>query len=205
MASNKNIFFATNPAHTIDALWQVILSSKIPLQDILIFLPSRRAIRATEKILVQNFNDAVILPELVALGEGIEDQDEEEAPDTISNTERVVILSKLLSANKHIGNIATALPIAHDLVRMTDYLENEGINVAGINWSEIIDEKYAKHFQDKAKILQILSDNIDAITHGLPTTTAKRNADIRAWIPYIKSKNCKYKLVMALFSARVSS
>ena len=199
MALNKNIFFPTNPAHTLDALWQIIDTSNVALDEILIFLPSRRAIRSAEKMLVEKFGGAVILPEMVALGEGVEDQDftdSENIQDTISNTERVVVLAKLLSADDHIKNISTALPIAHDLVRMTDYLENEGIDITEIDWSEIIGEQYAKHFHDKAKILQILSDNAFAITHGLATTTAKRNADIRAWIPYITSPDFRYKLVI---------
>lgn len=196
MASNKNIFFATNPAHTTDALWQIISSSNVPLQDMLIFLPSRRAIRATEKMLVEKFGGAVILPELVALGEGIEDEEDtpQQTIDTISNIERIVILSKLLSIDENIKNISTALPIARDLIRMTDYLENEGINISDIKWYEIIDEKYATHFRDKAKILQILSAN--DIACGKQTITAKRNADIRNWIPYIESTTCKYKLII---------
>jgi len=199
LASNKNIFYATNPAHMLDALWKVISLSNIPLQDILIFLPSRRAIRATEKMILQKHGDAVILPELVALGEGVED--DEFAPsittdDTISNLERIVVLAKLLSGDEHIKNISTALPIARDFIRMTDYFENEGIDVSKINWADIVDEKYATHFQNKAKILQILSDNMNAITQERVTTTAKRNADIRAWIPYIQSKSFPYKLVI---------
>ena len=198
MASNKNIFVATNPACTPDALWKIMSSSNVPLQDMLIFLPSRRTIRTVEKMLVEKFGGAVVLPGLVALGEGVEDQDDEsdQTSDTISNTQRIVILSKLLSADDNIKNISTALPIARDLVRMADYLENEGVDVFDINWSSIIDEKYAKHFRDKAKILQILSDNKFVITHGKQTTTAKRNTDIRAWIPYIESPTCKYKLVI---------
>lgn len=197
MASNKNIFFATNPAHTLDALWQIISSSNIALQDILIFLPSRRAIRSAEQMIVQKCGGATILPELVALGEGLEeDENNITLNDTISNTERIVILSKLLSVDDHIRNISTALPIARDLIRMTDYLENEGIDISDIDWSDIIDEKYAKHFQDKAKILKILSDNTSAIAGDRMTESAKRNADIRAWVPYIESENCKYKLII---------
>ena len=132
------------------------------------------------------------------MGEGVDDteSDDDDTPDTISNTERIVILSKLLSVDKHIGNIATALPIARDLIRMTDYMENEGVDISDIKWDEIIDDKYATHFQDKAKILQILSDNKLIITNGKQTTTAKRNADIRAWISYIKSPEFKYKMVI---------
>ena len=200
MASNKNIFFPTNPAHTLDALWHIISSSNVPLSDILIFLPSRRAIRSVEQMLAQKNGGAVMLPELIALGEGVDEFELETSEitddDTISNTERIVILAKLLSADKHIGNIATALPIARDLVRMTDYCENEGIKISDIDWENIIGEQYATHFHDKAKILQILSDNNAAITNGKQTVSAKRNADIRAWVPYINSQNFPYKLVI---------
>ena len=198
MASNKNIFAPTNPAHTLDALWKIIDASDVALENTLIFLPSRRAVRSVEQMLVQKYGHAIILPHMVALGEGVDESDEYEiaTPDTISNTERVVILAKLLSADKHIGNISTALPIAHDLVRMTDYLENEGIDVANINWTELVDEKYAEHFRGKAHILKILSENMSAITHGRPTTTARRNADIRAWVPFLESHTKKYQSVI---------
>ena len=107
MASNKNIFAPTNPAHTLDALWKIIDASDAALENTLIFLPSRRAVRSVEQMLVQKYGHAIILPHMVALGEGVDESDEYEiaTPDTISNIERVVILAKLLSADKHIGNI----------------------------------------------------------------------------------------------------
>lgn len=198
MASNKNIFFATNPAHITDALWHLIDTSGVALQDILIFLPSRRAIRTVEKMLVKKHGHAVILPHLVPLGTGVDDADEYEPskPDIISNTERVVLLARLLSADKNIKNISTALPIARDLIRMTDYLENEGIDFSTIDWADSVDEKYAEHFQDKAKILSILSEQMPAIIGHRQTTTQMRNADIRAWIDVLNKENCRYKLVV---------
>ena len=198
MASNKNLFAPTNPAHTADALWHIISTSGVALSDILIFLPSRRAVRSVEQMLVQKYGHAIILPHMVALGEGVDEAEEYEpaTEDTVSNTERVVILAKLLSEDKNIGNIATALPVARDLVRMTDYLENEGIDVATINWSELVDENFAEHFQKKAKILNILSAAMPQITAHRLTTTAKRNADIREWIPFLQSPNCRYKLAI---------
>lgn len=197
MALNKNIFFPTNPAHTTDALWQIISDANVPLRDILIFLPSRRAVRTVEKMLVKKYGHAVILPHMVALGTGVDETEEYEptTDNTISNTERIVILAKLLSMDANIGNISTALPIAHDLVRMTDYMENEGIDISTIDWTTLIDDKYAEHFHGKARILKILSENMPSITHGRITTTAKRNADIRAWIPFLQN-NDKYKLVI---------
>lgn len=198
MVSNKNIFAATNPAHILDALWKIISASNVPLENTIIFLPSRRAVRSVEQMLVHQYGHAIILPHLVALGEGVDETDEYEIaePDTISNTERIIILAKLLSMDANIGNISTALPIAHDLVRMTDYLENEGVDITTINWTDLVGEKYAEHFRGKAKILKILSDNMSAISHNRPTTTNKRNADIRAWIPVIQSQTRKYKSVI---------
>lgn len=182
----------------LDALLETINASGVALQNILIFLPSRRAVRSVEQMLVQKYGHAIILPHLVALGEGVDEADEFEPTQqkTVSNTERVVILAKLLSADNNIGNITTALSVAHDLVRLTDYLENEGIDVSQINWSELVDDNFAEHFRSKARILQILSQNANAITHGLPTTTAARNADIRAWIDFLKNPDCKYKSVI---------
>ncbi len=198
MASNKNIFYATNPGHMLDALWQTICESGVALSNILIFLPSRRAVRSVEQMLVAKNGGAVILPHLVALGAGVDESEEYEpaTPNTISNTERVVILARLLSADESIGNITAALPVAHDLVRLTDYLENEGIDVAQTDWTELVDDRFAEHFKGKARILQILSQNIPAITHGLPTTTQQRNADIRAWIDFLEKNDSKYKLVI---------
>ena len=158
MVSNKNIFYATNPARISDALWHVLAQSGIDLRNMLIFLPSRRAVRTVEKMIAARCGGVAILPTLVALGEGVDDIDDDtsDAADIITNTERVVVLSKLLAADSNVGNLTTALSVAHDLVRMQDYLENEGVDVSEINWIEIVDEKYARHFQNKAKILNIL-------------------------------------------------
>lgn len=198
MASNKNIFFATNPAHITEALWKTLEATNVALSDTLIFLPSRRAVRVIEKLLVKKCGHAIILPHMVALGEGLDESEEYDFTEanTISDTERVIILAKLLSENQHIKNISTALPIAHDLVRMTDYLENEGIDISTINWTDLIDERFAEHFQDKANILNILSENMPAITQNRMTVAAKRNSDIRAWIPFLQSPTCKYKSVI---------
>ncbi len=186
---NNNIFNVSNPKYILDALWNMIQPYSQNFSDVLIFLPSRRAVRGVERMIVDKIGHAVILPNLVPLGTGTEnDEYEEFIPDTVSNQERVIILSKLLSADANIKNIATALPIAHDFIRMQDYLENEGINICDINWSDLIDGKYAEHFQNKARILDILKQ----LSNDKLTVSAKRNLDIRAW------KNCldKYKLVI---------
>lgn len=178
-----------------DALMWLMDSSGVDLQDMLIFLPSRRAVRSVEMALVNRVGRALILPHLVALGEGV---DEIEADsdgtdnDVVSNLERVVVAARLLTADANIKNLSTALPIAHDLVRMCDYMENEGVKPTDIDWMNLVDEKYATHFQDKAKMLNIMASVMGEIGSGRVTSVQKRNADIRAWTGILD----KYKLVI---------
>ena len=187
--SNNNVFNVSNPAYTLDALWFMLAPYADDLSNVLIFLPSRRAIRSVERMIVDKIGHAVVLPELVPLGTGVDDIEEEEIDlDIVSNMERVIVLAKLLSADANVKNISTALPIAHDFIRMQDYLENEGVNIQDINWSDLIDEKYATHFQNKARILDILKQ----LPNDKLTQTQKRNRDIRLWIKELD----KYKSVI---------
>lgn len=182
---NKNIFNVSNPMKMLDALWGLIAQYSNDFSDVLIFLPSRRAIRSAEKMIVEKIGHATILPNLVPLGDG-SDEDTYEYPDTISNRERVIVLSKLLSMDANVKNIATALPLARDFIRMQDYLENEGVKITDINWSALIDNKYANHFQNKARILDIIKQLDD----NRLTITQKRNAEIRAWKKHLHKYKC---------------
>ena len=176
--------------HILDALWGMIEIYKNDFSEVLIFLPSRRAVRGVERMIVDRLGHATILPNLIPLGTGVYDTDEndEAGDDVISNQERVVVLAKLLSADANIGNIATGLPIARDFIRMQDYLNNEGVDIRDINWSDLIDEKYSHHFQNKARILDILKQ----LPNDRLTVTQQRNNDIRAWIKKLN----EYKLVI---------
>ena len=189
MVSNNNVFNVSNPAFILNALWSFISQYSDDFSRVLIFLPSRRAVRSVEKMIVDKIGHAVILPNLVPLGTGLEDGEETDLlSDTISNQERIIILSKLLSGDACVKNISTALPVARDFIRMQDYLENEGVDIQNINWSSLIDDKYAIHFQNKAKILDILKK----LPNDKITQTAKRNQDIRLWIKNLD----KYDLVI---------
>jgi inactivated superfamily I helicase len=192
---NNNVFYPTNPAKMLDALWRIVQESGVDVADMLIFLPSRRAVRSVERLIVEKSGGVALLPKLIALGEGVADEDTDDEiidDDIISKTERVAILAKLLAADANIGNLTTALPVAHDLVRMQDYMENEGVNPKDVNWIDLVDEKYATHFQNKAKILSILSNFMDLYANGRLTSTQVRNRDIRAWENVLD----KYKLVV---------
>ena len=180
-----------------DALWMIMQQSGVDVADMLIFLPSRRAVRTVEKMIVEKSGGVAVLPTLVALGEGADEYDDDTLEQgVIPNVERVAVLARLLAADANVGNLATALDVAHDLVRMQDYLENEGIDAGNIDWENLVGEKYAAHFQSKAKILGILSRVMDVCANGRITGVAARNRDIRAWKNYLD----KYKLVIVCAS-----
>lgn len=161
----------------LDALWGQIAQYSDDFSHVLIFLPSRRAIRSVEKMIVDKIGHAVVLPDLIPLGDGIDD-DDTVYNDVISDNERIIILAKLLSADANVKNIATALPMACDFIRMQDYMENDGVKITDINWADIIDDKYATHFQNKARILDILKQ----LPNDVLTKTQKRNIGIYSWI-----------------------
>lgn len=179
MILNKNLFCASNPAMLCEALWY-FLSGRDFANDV-IFLPSRRAIRAVEKFVAQRCGGSVLLPQLVALGES-DEEDENPIADAwvVSNQERVLVLAKLLSAAEG-QSIASVLPVARNLVQMQDYIENENQKPQSVNWLELVDEKFANHFQKKAQFLSLADNVLPTIFPGKITSAQKRNADIRAW------------------------
>ena len=231
MKKFENIFCASNPAKLSEALWQVMAhvgaNNYSPLQrsesgkpfdfsDDIIFLPSRRAVRTVEKMIVEKADvGAVLLPRLVALGEAAYDEDDDEEFDTadghdepaprraigaatpaagagvVSNLERVVVLAKMLAAQSG-GGLGGTMPIAKDLVRMMDYLGNEQLTINNeqrtIDFSSLVDERYAVHFQEKAKFLDLAQNALPLVFPGRETETQKRNKDILSWIDYLRKQ-----------------
>ena len=197
MVSNKNIFCVSNPAKILDGLWRIISDSGIDLTDVLIFLPNRRAVRSAEKMIVDKVGHASLLPRLVPLGEALEDIDsDEEKFGTVSTLERVVATAYLLASIPTIKNISNALPVARTLITMQDYLENSSVDIADIDWNTLVDDKYAKHFQDKAQILSVLSRVQNDIFDNRDTETKRRNYDVYAWRDYVKNMDANKSLVV---------
>ncbi|MCQ2574723.1 MAG: PD-(D/E)XK nuclease family protein [Alphaproteobacteria bacterium] len=173
---NNNIFNVSNPVHMIDALWQFIEPHKEDLSKVLVFLPSVRAIKNIERTIIAK-TGKYALPKLVLLGSSVENCEETKELNIISNIERVILLAKILSVDTSIKNISMSLPIAHELVRMQDYLKNEGVDLCSINWSDLIGDDYSKHFQNKAKILDIVKQ----LPTDKITALEKKNAETLAW------------------------
>lgn len=197
MESNKNIFCVSNPARIMDGLWRVMTESGVNIPDILIFVPSRRAARSVEKMIVEKSGGAAILPHIVPLGEGVEEfQDEENYDDTVSELERVVATAYMIAALPNVRNMTAALPIARTLVTMQDYLENSGIDIADIDWESLVDDKYARHFRDKAELLNIISRVSNDVFSGRDTDVKRRNHDAYAWCEYVKNMDAQKSLVI---------
>ncbi|MBO4672401.1 MAG: PD-(D/E)XK nuclease family protein [Alphaproteobacteria bacterium] len=194
MASNNNIFCVSNPSKIMDGLWQVITRSGVDLSDVLIFLPSRRAVRSAEKFIAEKMGGATILPRIVALGEGTE-QDEESVV-VVSELERVVAASYILSGLPSVRSISAALPIARALITMQDYLENSGLDIADIDWNSLVDEKFARHFKDKAEILSVLARVQSGVFNGRITETKNMNNVARRWCDYVKQMDATKSLVV---------
>lgn len=196
MESNSNIFCVSNPAKILDGLWRVMTESGIPIPNILLFVPSRRAARSVEKMIAEKSGGAAILPRIVPLGEGVDDIIDEDYPGTVSELERVVTVAYLISGLPNVQNISTALPIARTLITMQDYLENSGIDISDIDWKNLVDEKYARHFQDKAELLNILARASNEIFAGRETEIKRRNRDAYAWCDYVKKMPVNDSLIV---------
>lgn len=196
MESNKNIFCVSNPAKIMDGLWRIMTESGVPIPNILLFVPSRRAARSVEKMIAEKSGGVAILPRIVPLGEGIDDISDEDYVDTVSELERVVTVAYLISGLPNVRNISTALPIARTLITMQDYLENSGIDISDIDWKNLVDEKYAKHFQDKAALLDILSRASNEVFADRETDIKRRNREAYAWCDYVKKMPVDDSLVI---------
>ena len=165
------IYQTTDPTKMLETLASLIIKGPGGLSDALVFVPTRRAARGLEKILCAQSGGQTLLPKIVPLGEG---DDSEETVDVIGNTERGIMLAKLLmSVHGKIGvkgNFAGALSTANELLVMADYLENEGVDIRDIDWQSLVPD------ERKAKFLNAVKD----VDFGM-TATKARNQKISNW------------------------
>ena len=163
----NNIYNVYNPSEILNVLWDKIKSYSDDFSKVLLFLPSRRAIRSFEMLIVKNIGHAVLLPNMVPLGTGV---DNEEEMDVLSNQERVIKLASILTTVPYIKTISAALPLAHDFVAMQDYLENEGIDIKTIDWDSVFntndssDTATQNTKKAKAELLKIMTSFLDGIS-----------------------------------------
>ena len=119
-----------------DALWEMISQYKDDFSRVLIFLPSRRAIRGVEKMIVENMGHAVILPNLVPLGDGVDDLDDE-----LESWELCPICRQ--------NQIRPGETMCKKCAEEKDYQENREDLDNDESWKEYIDEEEEEEEEDE--------------------------------------------------------
>lgn len=151
----------------------------LALARVTIFLPTRRACRATADLLRDTYPDLVLLPRLRPLGDVDEDLalfDHNEAepdmeavglPPAILPLERQIILTRLVlqwaQSMQHGGepvptpaSPADAAHLARELARLLDMLAHEGIEASALQTLPPLDLQ--QHWQSAFDFLQIISE-----------------------------------------------
>ena len=176
------IYQITDPTKIIDVLASLIIKEKQDLSNILIFVPTRRSQKQLEIILSQKMKGAVMLPEIIPLGEVVNNEEE------ISNLEKKINLTKiLLSVSDKIGvksNFSGAMAVASEILIMQGYLKNEELSIKDIDWK--------KYLYDESKIafLNAIKD-LDLVNS--PET---KDSNVLKW----KNKFSKYKAIYCVGS-----
>ena len=173
------------------------------LSDIKVYLPTRRACRAlTEAFLRQSDGKALLLPQLIPLGE-TEQSDEalttEDEPNDVSTLEiapaisdlqRQFALSRLISEaeRQRLGeepSPANAARLATALISLLDQVETEQLSFEGL--SELVDEDFAAHWQITLEFLRIVTEQWPKVLAilGCEDPATRRNllsaAQVEGW------------------------
>jgi ATP-dependent helicase/nuclease subunit B len=178
MADNPTVYSIAPGVPFLDSLAAGLLDRRsddaFALSDILVLLPTRRACRAlTEAFLRQSDGKALLLPQLVPLGEA-EQSDESlfsedeplsgtalEIPPAISDLQRQFALSRLIleAERQRLGEApspANAARLASALISLLDQVETEQLSFEGL--SELVDADYAAHWQVTLDFLRIVTE-----------------------------------------------
>jgi len=178
MAGNPTVYSIAPGVPFLDSLAAGLLDrysgDAFALSDIKVFLPTRRACRAlTEAFLRQSDGKALLLPQLVPLGEA-EQSDETllsedeplsgpalEIPPAISDLQRQFALSRLiLEAERQrldeAPSPANAARLAAALISLLDQVETEQLSFDGL--SELVAADYAAHWQVTLDFLRIVTE-----------------------------------------------
>ncbi len=151
------------------------LGTNIPLADLTILLPTRRAVRALgDAFLRIGGGVALLLPAIRPLGDVDEDElvlnatprhelarnlaGKARIPSPIEPLERQLRLARLildLEGNPADGDIVRALSLASDLARFLDMVETERVDIKGI--SDIVPDEFAENWQLTIEFLKLIT------------------------------------------------
>ena len=186
-----------------DGLMALYPKDGLDLEDILIFLPTRRACRSLERAFLKlNGGGAVLLPRLFPLGEveedllaeiddGLPDLDPGSIPPAIPDTHRLILLSRLILEQHEklplagLVSPSNAIRLARDLMRLIDQVQSEELSFD--NFVELVPEDYADHWQVTLRFLTIITESWPQVLKsiGFIDPVARRNKLIyrliKAW------------------------
>ena len=186
-----------------DGLMALYPKDGLDLEDILIFLPTRRACRSLERAFLKlNGGGAVLLPRLFPLGEvgedllaeiddGLPDLDPGSIPPAIPDTYRLILLSRLILEQHEklplagLVSPSNAIRLARDLMRLIDQVQSEELSFD--NFVELVPEDYADHWQVTLRFLTIITESWPQVLKsiGFIDPVARRNKLIyrliKAW------------------------
>ena len=167
----------------------VAAHENLELADALIYLPTRRAVRALAEAFLATApgNAASLLPRMRALGDIDEDEiaifegaaeDEIDLPPAISSLERRLTLAQMVAARDRSfdgqENWAGAIAAADELGKLLDSFYTEEVSPAAL--TSIVPETLAEHWRDSLKFLSIIIDAWPAFLQerGLMDPAARR-------------------------------
>jgi len=177
-------------------------TSSFDLEDYLVFLPTRRAVRSLrEAFLRQSGGKPLLLPRIVPLGDldeeglfimgwegsGIEASGkiEFDIPDAISNTHRQLMLTKhimILESQKL--SIDQATRLASELGRLLDQVHIEQIDFTELR--NLVPDEYAQHWKVTLKFLEVITKFWPGILEekGLIDLAKRRNLIMKAQLSH---------------------
>lgn len=176
-----NVFSISSNRSFSDVLATSLLEEykekQLELTDVLMLLPTRRACRTMRDAFVRHCGgQSLLLPRIIPIGD-VEDQIESgsiyeydtidielgdeilEIPNAISSLRRQLILARLIMAKPSDYGIEQptyeqATKMAMELGILLDQIQTEGLDVAKLE--NIVPDKYASHWQEILKFLQII-------------------------------------------------
>ncbi len=179
---NKKIFTCSNPFNLIDGLWSLLEPEINNFEKTLLFLPSHRAIRLCQKMLAEKIG-TTILPEMIAIGTGEDNEDQ----DIIDSQIELFLVIKLLQKKSPELHVRFLLPMAESLIKMFNTMTVEDLEIP--DWTSLIDDtNLAKNFEDKAKFFDLTTRVLPAILASDFNSITKAKSNI------VSTKNWKNKL-----------
>ena len=213
----QRVFNISSNLSFLDSLAQGVLEKFPDLQNLTIFLPTKRAIRPlAEAFLKHSKKDVLVLPKIEALGEVDEDeislefnQDFAELPEEIPQIKRIYLLAKLIFQNRDKIEISmpsfnNCISLAKSLAGLLDELQNKDINYKNLQTMAVVGE-LAQHWELTYNFLQLILEKWEVYLaeNNYLEPVARRNKLLGELTNYYRSGANKNPVLIAGTTASV--